>query len=77
MSVSPGEPHAWLRLRDKGYTKFFAIGVSVVYLIYLVAVERLEREELEAFIFETRVVGFPERVAAGNDMRTAHEEATQ
>lgn len=68
---------AWLRLRDKGHTRFFAVGVSVIYLIYLMAVERLEREELEEFIFETRIVGFPERAEAAGHMLAAHEEATR
>ena len=73
------EPFAmpWLRLRDKGHTGFFAVGVSVIYLIYLVAAERLERERLEEFIFETRVVGFPERAEAADHMLAAHEEATR
>lgn len=68
---------AWLRLRGKDHTRFFAVGVSVVYLIYLVAVERLEGEGLEEFIFETRVVGFPERAEAAGHMLAARAEVTR
>ncbi len=67
--------NSWHRLRNKGHTGFFAVGVSIIYLSYLVAVEQLEDRELEEFIFETRIVGFPERVEAKEHMLTAYEES--
>lgn len=59
----------------KGHTGFYAVGVSIIYLSYLVAVENLSSEELIEFIFETRIVSFPERIEAAQQMRAAYDES--
>jgi hypothetical protein len=53
-------------------TPFFAVGISVIHLAYIIAVKTLDQKRLEDFLVETRVAPYPERNTVAEQMTSVY-----